>query len=95
MNTQTLPSNHEVETRVLSGATMLPSVWRIPTVLLWSKYFVPEFWRNVVPPDGPYVALDTAGLTVEHVVETVRTLLEATYGARATDDTAAVRGREA
>lgn len=60
-----------------SGATILPMVWRVPTVMLWSRYFVPAFWHNVVPPDSPYAALDVEGLTVARVVETVRTLVEA------------------
>lgn len=57
-----------------SGATILPMVWRVPTVLLWSRYFVPAFWKNVAPPDSPYVALDVEGLAVGHVVDAVRAI---------------------
>lgn len=46
-----------------SGATLLAPTLRVPTVLLWNRFFDQRFWKNSVPPDAPYRALDTRNLT--------------------------------
>jgi SAM-dependent methyltransferase len=58
-----------------AGNTILASVFRVPSVLLWHRYFVPEFWTNACAPDAPYAALDTAGLTPEAILAAAQMVL--------------------
>lgn len=55
-----------------SGASILGPVLRRPTVLLWNRYFNRGFWVNSVPPDTPYRALDTLGLTWSDLLSAAR-----------------------
>jgi len=48
-----------------AGNTILGTVYGIPTVLLWHDYFNKNFWTYACPPDAPYEALNTIGLTPE------------------------------
>lgn len=66
-----------------SGATILPTVWNVPTAMFWNKYFKPAFWRNIIAPDAPYAMIDTHGLTVEMAARTVQTLVEKSDASRA------------
>lgn len=54
-----------------SGASLLGPVLRRPTVLFWHQYFHRGFWTNSVPPNTPYRALDTNGVTTRLVLEAV------------------------
>jgi len=58
-----------------AGNTILGAVLRRPTVLLWHDYFNRNFWTNVCPPDAPYAALNTIGLTSEACAAAVDELL--------------------
>lgn len=58
-----------------SGATLLPPVWDVPTLLVWNQYFKSAFWRNSVPPDAPYRAVDSLTLTPEAIVSGVKELM--------------------
>jgi ADP-heptose:LPS heptosyltransferase len=51
-----------------AGNTILASVFRVPSVLLWHRYFMRAFWTNACAPHAPYVALDVEGLTSEAVL---------------------------
>jgi hypothetical protein len=62
-----------------AGNTILGLVWKVPTVLLWHQYFTPAFWHNTIPPDSPYLALDTRNLTVAQVVEAVQTTVGGSF----------------
>lgn len=55
-----------------AGNTMLAAVRNVPTVLVWNSYFHSAFWQNAVPPDAPYVTLDSNGLTYEPVLQALR-----------------------
>lgn len=61
-----------------SGATLLAPTLRVPTVLLWNRFFDKRFWKNCVPSDAPYRALDTRGLTPEGAVDQVLALVRKT-----------------
>jgi len=58
-----------------AGNTLLGPVLNIPTALVWNRYFRSAMWTNTAPPDSPYVALDTAGLTPEIVVDQARKVM--------------------
>lgn len=51
-----------------AGSTLLAPYFRVPTVLLWNRYFNQAFWRNAVAPDAPYRALSTHQLRPQMVV---------------------------
>lgn len=51
-----------------SGATILGTVLRRPTVMFWNRYFRKGFWTNSCPAGTPYEAIDTFQLTEEQVV---------------------------
>lgn len=55
-----------------AGNTILAAVRNVPTVLVWNNYFVPGFWTNSCPPDAPYVAVDSDGLTPDTVIVALR-----------------------
>jgi SAM-dependent methyltransferase len=65
-----------------SGATLLAPTLNVPTVLLWNRFFDPRFWTNSVPPDAPYLALDTRGLSPMRVASAVLNLAGATEPAK-------------
>lgn len=58
-----------------AGNTILASVLRVPSILLWNDYFDHRFWLNACPPVNNYVPLDTHGLTPEAVATAAETLL--------------------
>jgi ADP-heptose:LPS heptosyltransferase len=35
-----------------AGNTIMASVMKVPTVLIWNSYFCEEFWRYSCPPDS-------------------------------------------
>lgn len=55
-----------------AGNTILATAFKIPTVLLWHGYFDIRFWQAACPPNVPYRALNTIGLTTEAVLEAVK-----------------------
>ncbi len=59
-----------------AGNTILSTVFNVPTVLLWNKFFHADFWKNACPPNGPYAAVDTKGLTPEGLVRAVQVVIE-------------------
>lgn len=65
-----------------SGATLLAPTLNVPTVLLWNRFFDRRFWVNSVPPDAPYVALDTHRLTPGAAALAVTRLMYETESAK-------------
>lgn len=51
-----------------AGNTILATTLRVPTVLLWNRYFDARFWMNACPPDATeYHAIDTATATADGI----------------------------
>ena len=55
-----------------SGSTIMGSVVKVPTMMLWNRYFVKEFWKNCCAPDALghwYGIADTSTMTPEHLAQ--------------------------
>lgn len=64
-----------------SGATILATMLKRPTVMLWNKYFVEPFWRHACPPDSLdrwYRPLNTATAQPADVAAALAELMDKT-----------------
>lgn len=59
-----------------AGNTILATVFNVPTVLLWNRYFHEGFWKHSCPPDSPYTVLNTNGLEPRAFRRAVQQTLE-------------------
>lgn len=44
-----------------AGNTLLGPYHKVPTLLLWNRFFHRGMWNNCTPPGGTHVAIDTRG----------------------------------
>jgi len=62
-----------------SGLSIMATVFKIPTLLLWNEYFVEDFWKNSCPKgslDNWYKYLDTKYLQPKTVANTFKELVK-------------------
>lgn len=55
-----------------SGATIVPTAFRVPTIGLWHNFFDPRFWVNAYPPQALgnwYEPLDISSTSPEQIAE--------------------------
>lgn len=52
-----------------AGNTILATMLRRPTVLLWHDYFDQRFWTNACPPGTPYIALDVTKVSTNDIAQ--------------------------
>jgi len=60
-----------------SGITIVSTVFKVPTLMLWNQYFHTGFWHNAVPPQALfnwYQMVDTATTSPEEILDRLESI---------------------